>query len=61
MRARPSLLGNVNGVEHFHPKSVDNSLAFVRPYLDERGVKFGICWRVKQWLNRWEVNLKGQA
>jgi hypothetical protein len=34
-------LKNLSGIEDF-----------ISPYLEEMGVKFGIHWRIRRWLNR---------
>lgn len=34
---------------------LDEIPPFIRPYLEEGGVKFGIRWRVRRWLKRWNL------
>jgi hypothetical protein len=31
---------------------LDDISAIIMPYLEEVGIKFGVCWRLRQWLYR---------
>ncbi|MEJ2557400.1 MAG: hypothetical protein P8186_14425 [Anaerolineae bacterium] len=33
-------------------QNVDDIVTFIAPYLEGMGVKLGIWWRVRRWLNR---------
>jgi len=43
--------------ERRYLRDLDDITAFVASYLDGMGVKFGVRWRVRQWLNRWKLHL----
>jgi hypothetical protein len=36
--------------ERRYLKDLDEIVAFIAPYLEGMGVKFDLCWRVRQWL-----------
>lgn len=38
----------------------DDITAFILPYLEDMGVKFGLYWRVSQWLKQWMLPGKQQ-
>ncbi len=38
--------------ERRYLKDLDDILAFIAPRLKEMGVKFGLCWQIKEWLRR---------
>lgn len=33
-------------------KDLDALALFIAPYLEQAGVRLGICWQVRQWLRR---------
>lgn len=43
---------HVPGGERRYLKDLDDVPAFMAPYLERMGVKFGIRWRVSNWLGR---------
>lgn len=47
--------------ERRYLNNLDEATAFIARYLEEMGVKFGIGWRVKQWLKRQKLPWKTRA
>ncbi len=38
--------------ERHYLKDLDDITAFITPYLEGMGVKFRLCWRLRQWMTR---------
>lgn len=41
--------------ERRYLKDLEEICVFFVAYLEALGVKFGMCWRVKQWLHQWKL------
>jgi len=39
-------------------EDLDAILTFIRPYLQQAGVRLGVRWRLRRWLNRWRKREK---
>lgn len=39
-------------------KDLDDIIDFIAPYLEGMGVKLGLCWQARQWLNRFRLRFK---
>jgi hypothetical protein len=50
---------HVPGGERRYLKDLDEIAFFTVPYLREMGVRLGVLWRIRQWLNRLKLCLKG--
>lgn len=46
---------HVPGGERRYLKKLDDISTFIKPYIDKMGVKLPMRWRLKQWLNRHEL------
>jgi len=61
---RPMWRGHIVHVpdgEGRYLEELDNIAAFIAPYLENMGVKFGLLWQVKHWLSRWRLSRIGRS
>lgn len=45
---------HVPGGERRYLKDLNEITAFIKPFLDQTGVKFGWRFHIEQWLNKWK-------
>ena len=43
---------HVSSHERRYLKNLNEIEDFIAPYLEEMGVKLGVCWRIRRWLKR---------
>jgi hypothetical protein len=48
------VIEHVPSGERRYLRDLEDILAFIVPYLGGVGVKFDLCWRMRQWLRRWK-------
>jgi hypothetical protein len=45
--------------ERRYLKNLNDIVTFIVPYFERMGVKFGVCWRVRQRVKRWKLFFRG--
>jgi hypothetical protein len=46
---------HVSSSQRRYVQDLDDIAAFIEPYLEDRGVQFGVRPRVKRWLKQWDL------
>jgi hypothetical protein len=49
---------HVPGGERHYLKDLDDIIDFITPYLEGMGVKPGLFWQARKWLNRFKLRFK---